>query len=266
MLEFIKELGNPHTGILGSLTLIVVFIVAIQAVYKFCVFWYQEFDKWRKNKNNRENKLGAVDDVKADNKVQDERLTHIERKLRVDDVEHRLPRLEDQEKVIFSKMNDIESCVSAMSEIVQDMRTKVNDLSDLISNAQQNDELVKQKVAEHEDSIIQLSNTLNALNQTLESSGKDTRDFIVSMARSAIYGIYKECRDNKYITKDALFTFKRLCGPYERAGGNDIVHDHIKPYIMSLPIKDYDDNGVLVDYAPSSNNLMYRDRSDSEDV
>ena len=146
------------------------------------------------------------------------------------------------------------------------MRKSINQLTEIIDRSQKDGELVKQKVAQHENSIMTVSNSVNEIKRTLETTRQDTRDFIVASARSTIYSMYKECRETRYITKDAYFTLKKILDVYLRAGGNDIVHDHIQPYLMSLPIKDYSSDGQLIDYAPSQNNLIYKDRSDSDDV
>ena len=118
MIAFLEALGQPHNGMLGGLTLIVMFLVAVQVCYKFGKFWVGEIQSWYKSKQIKDNKLAAVDAVKEDNNKQNERLQHIEENLRVNDFEHRIPRLEDDEKAILSKMNDIESCVSAMTEVI----------------------------------------------------------------------------------------------------------------------------------------------------
>lgn len=263
MVEFLKELGNPHNGVLGGLTVCVMGIIALEWLYKLGKFIYGEAITWYKSKKSKDDKFEAVDAVQEDNEKQDERLERIENKLKNDDFEHRIPALEDGQKELLSKMNGVESCVSEMSEIVQEMRTSVKQLAEMAKKEEQDGNMMKQKVSEHKDSIIKLSNSVNKIGDSLETNGKDIRDFIVASARSTIYRMYSECHNLGYITKDAYHTLVPLLRIYRKCGGNDIVHDHIEPYLMSLPIRDYDADGNLVDYAPSN---PYRDRSDGDNV
>ena len=47
-----------------------------------------------------------------------------------------------------------------------------------------------------------------------------------------------------YVTTEGLKTFMELASIYEENGGNDILHDRLKPDVLKLEIK-YNDNTII---------------------
>lgn len=71
-------------------------------------------------------------------------------------------------------------------------------------------------------------------------SERETRDNekTVATLRNQLYGLHEKFTNRDSIDTTGLKTFCELGKIYERAGGDDIYHDKLKPEIMKLSIKD----------------------------
>ena len=103
----------------------------------------------------------------------------------------------------------------------------------------------KVDVLESKDDAIQknVDNILILLKDHIETDKKNTR----ATFRSSLYRMHSDFTSRGFITKEGLKTFLECGAAYELADGDDIYHDKLKPEIMKLPIKEVDNEGVLIE-------------------
>lgn len=83
----------------------------------------------------------------------------------------------------------------------------------------------------------------NLLKEHIETDKKNTR----ATFRSSLYRMHSDFTSQGFITKEGLKTFLECGKAYEKADGDDIYHDKLKPEIMKLPIKEVDKDGNVID-------------------
>lgn len=114
----------------------------------------------------------------------------------------------------------------------EDHKLLINTINQ-VSNLEQKDDVIKKDI----DEILIL------LTEHIETDKKNTR----ATFRSSLYRMHSDFTSRGFITKEGLKTFLECGEAYEKADGDDIYHDKLKPEIMRLPIKELDSEGIIID-------------------
>lgn len=102
-----------------------------------------------------------------------------------------------------------------------------------VNNLEEIDDVIKKDI----DDILTL------LKEHIETDKKNTR----ATFRSSLYRMHSDFTSRGFITKEGLKTFLECGIAYEKADGDDIYHDKLKPEVMKLPIREVDNDGVLIE-------------------
>ena len=102
-----------------------------------------------------------------------------------------------------------------------------------VNNMEQIDDAIKHDI----DDILTL------LKDHIETDKKNTR----ATFRSSLYRMHSDFTSRGFVTKEGLKTFLECGEAYEKANGDDIYHDKLKPEVMKLPIRETDTDGVMID-------------------
>lgn len=79
---------------------------------------------------------------------------------------------------------------------------------------------------------------IEEIKKSLELQEIEDKAKTIATLRTQLYDLHRKFMDQKFVDKSGLKTFLELGNIYEKAGGNDIYHDKLKPEIMELPIQE----------------------------
>ena len=102
-----------------------------------------------------------------------------------------------------------------------------------VNNMEQIDDAIKHDI----DDILTL------LKDHIETDKKNTR----ATFRSSLYRMHSDFTSRGFVTKEGWKTFLECGDAYEKANGDDIYHDKLKPEVMNLPIKEIDSDGIIIE-------------------
>lgn len=86
--------------------------------------------------------------------------------------------------------------------------------------------------------ILKISKGIDEIKDNLIKKEINDKAKTVATLRTQLYDLHEKFINRGYIDQSGLKTFLELGSIYERAGGDDIYHDKLKPEILSLPIKE----------------------------
>ena len=142
------------------------------------------------------------------------------------------------------------SAFIAMYEIIGKISEIVGKPVRWVKKKNEDHELLKNtinKVAnlEKKDDVIKedIDDILSLLREHIETDKKNTR----ATFRSSLYRMHSDFTSRGFVTKEGLKTFLECGDAYEKANGDDIYHDKLKPEVMNLPIKEVNSDGIIIE-------------------
>lgn len=142
------------------------------------------------------------------------------------------------------RIDEIDNKIKVLDKKYKDLELQISDTYDEVYN--------KQKKY-HEQSInirAEIIDTQKRLDARFSNFSDKFDNFIdtqnertVAGFRSSLWKMHKDFIEQGYVTPDGLKTFIEMGASYEKAGGNDIYHEKLKPEVEALEIR-YPDGSV----------------------
>ena len=86
--------------------------------------------------------------------------------------------------------------------------------------------------------ILNISKGIDEIKSSLVKKEINDKAKTVATLRNQLYDLHEKFVEKGYVDKSGLKTFLELGNIYEKAGGDDIYHDKLKPEVLNLPIKE----------------------------
>ena len=86
--------------------------------------------------------------------------------------------------------------------------------------------------------ILNISKGIDEIKSSLVKKEINDKAKTVATLRNQLYDLHEKFVARGYVDKSGLKTFLELGNIYEKAGGDDIYHDKLKPEVLNLPIKE----------------------------
>lgn len=88
----------------------------------------------------------------------------------------------------------------------------------------------------HTQTLEQIGDALNNINNTLQDMEKERDEDIVANGRATMYHLYEKLKDQPTISTSEYETFHAIAERYLAAGGNAVFKDKIIPEIYAKPV------------------------------
>lgn len=150
------------------------------------------------------------------------------------------------------RIQEMEERIAELEEMSAALKKQISDSYEEMYNKQkkyheQSIGIRTEMRAEMKENQKELNNKFEKFSEKFDLFIDDQNEKTVAGFRSSLWRMHRDFVNQGFVTPDGLKTFMEMGKTYEKAGGNDIYHEKLKPEVEALDIH-YPDGSIYKHY------------------